>query len=96
MPSNAETHRGTRRNFKILQEPFDTSPDRQVDIKTIMDPVELMELLADLLAEGHALTISRTKDGGALCLGFFVGRKAIKRYIASKAEWDRLVEELAD
>lgn len=96
MPAADPASRGRRKNFKIILETDEATPVKQVVLSSVVKADELLELLDDLIDLGHALTVGRTRDGGAIALGFMVGGKPIKRYIATREGWLALLEDLAD
>lgn len=96
MPAADPMSRGSGRKFRKLQDNATLAPTKQAQIEDLVECAELISLLADLMDEGHALTIGRTRDGGALVLGFLMGGKPIKRYIVSRDQWLELLSEMQD
>jgi len=96
MPAADPMSRGPRRRFRKLQDNAALPPTKQAVIADLVECDELISLLTDLMDEGHALTIGRTRDGGALVLGFLMGGKPIKRYIVSREQWLELLDEMQD
>lgn len=96
MPAADPMSRGARKGFKNLTSENGDHQGPARDLRDVVNGTELTDLVADLIELGHALTVGRTRDGGAISLAFMVGGKPIKRYIASRDAWVALLAELAD
>jgi len=68
----------------------DRPPIRLSELIGCDDLVQLLELLHD---QGWALSIGRTRDGGAIAWGFLMGGKPIKRYTATRQDVVGLLDE---
>lgn len=79
------------RKLAESQEGNDRPPTRLIDLMECVDLFQLLELLHD---QGWAVTIGRTRDGGAIAWAFLMGGKPIKRYTASRAEVVALLDEV--
>jgi hypothetical protein len=67
---------------------------KQVELRDTVEDGELMSILETVLEEGAALLFSRTSDGGALCLTFFVDDSKQKVYVANRQQWLELLERV--
>lgn len=95
MTSQSPSHRGNVRRFDKLRENGDARPTKVVTLADVIIADELVELCQDLIDEGYALSVSRTRDGGALCFGFLMGGKPFKRYTPTREAWLALLDELS-
>lgn len=96
MPAADPMSRGPRRNFKQLANGDSNRETKQVALADIIHADELMSVLDDLIASGHALTVGRTKDGGSIALAFMIGGRPIKRYAPTREKWLEVLGELQD
>lgn len=95
MPANDPASRGARRKLKDRLDNGNNGEVRQVTLREVCDVDQLVQLIEDLHAEGMGLSISRTKDGGCIALGFLMGGKPVMRYAPTREAWQALLDQLA-
>lgn len=88
------THHGPRRKARKLVDGSSNPTGELRQLSDIVNPVELVSLIQAQIDEGWAVTIGRTREGGAIAWSFLQGGKPIKRYTASTDDVDALIREL--
>jgi len=65
---------------------------KQLAIRELVQPAELSDLLCNVLEMGGAVMFSRTSDGGALAVTFFLDDQRLKRYVTTREQWEAIVQ----
>lgn len=95
MPMSDPASRGPRRKLKDRLDDGADGEVRQVTLREVVNVDELVQLIEDLHDEGIGLSISRTKDGGCIALGFLMGGKPRMRYAPTREAWQAILDKLS-
>ena len=96
MPAADPQSRGLRGKLRRPAEQSTNGQVKVIALSDVIEPGELIELIEAFHEEGWGLSVSRTRDGGAIAWGIMCGGKTVKRYTPTREAWQALCVELTD
>jgi len=94
MPDNSQERGKTSRKLSEILDQGDNGSSKQLALGDAWQCAELQWLVEAVLDDGGGVMFSRTRDGGALCVGFYFDNQRTKRYAADREQWLALLTTL--